>query len=348
MEMVFRKIEYLIEGDHIRQKKLNNMPWNVTKTVKKLLKYSIFYIISILISNIFLAYIIGTDQLIRIITEPVSQHLFGFIAMLIFSAVFYWVFASFREQVCTIVCPYGRLQGVLLDPNSVVIAYDFVRGEPRGKIKKNGDRILGDCVDCSQCVYVCPTGIDIRNGTQLECVNCTCCIDACDSIMDNMKRPKGLIRYASFNNIKNNLKFRFTPRIIGYSALLTILVTVLVTLIVIRSDVSVTILRTPGLLYQEQPNNMISNLYSIKLANRTFRKISVWLQLVNIRGEIKIVGNEISVNEYNVSDSKFFINLHRNEIKKMNTPVEIAVYSGDKKIEIVKTSFLGPNPKEDK
>lgn len=348
MEMVFRKIEYWIEGDHIRQKLLKKMPWNAGKIFKKGSKLAIFYAISVIISNTFLAYIIGTDELMKIITDPVSMHLGGFIAMLIFSYVFFWVFASFREQACTIVCPYGRLQGVLLDPNSVVIAYDFVRGEPRGKFKKSENRTIGDCVNCRQCVDVCPTGIDIRNGTQLECVNCTACIDACDSIMDSLKMPKGLIRYASLNNIKNKLKFKLTPRIIGYSALLIVLVTVLVTLIVIRSDVSVTILRTPGLLYQEQPNNMVSNLYSVKLANKTFHKIPIRLQLINMPGEIKLVGNDIIVDENNVSENKFFISLPRNGLKKMNTPVEIAVFTGEKQIEIVTTSFLGPNPEENK
>jgi cytochrome c oxidase accessory protein FixG len=184
MEMVFRKVEYWIEGDYRDQKKLNDAPWDGVKAVKKFSKWGIFYAIAFVISNTFLAYIIGTDELFKIISEPISAHVTGFSAIVIFSGVFYFVFAYMREQVCIVVCPYGRLQGVMLDRDSVVVAYDYVRGEPRGPIKKNQETSFGDCVDCHACVRVCPTGIDIRNGTQLECINCTACIDACDDIMD--------------------------------------------------------------------------------------------------------------------------------------------------------------------
>ncbi|MBR9978074.1 MAG: 4Fe-4S binding protein, partial [Bacteroidetes bacterium] len=162
MEMVFRKIEYLIEGDAHKQRALHAAPWTTGKILKKVSKQVIFFGISFLISNLFLAYIIGMDELLEIVTAPPSAHLTGFITILLFSGAFYFVFSWFREQVCTLVCPYGRLQGVLLDESSVVISYDFVRGEPREKFRKNVERKAGDCVDCHQCVVVCPTGIDIR------------------------------------------------------------------------------------------------------------------------------------------------------------------------------------------
>src|SRR5690606_5213797 len=193
MEMVFRKFEYWIEGDAPRQKMLNKAPWNTEKIVKKFSKWIIFWLISFLIANTFLAYIIGIDELKKIITEPVSEHMGGFTAIVIFTSVFFFVYAWFREQVCTAVCPYGRMQGVLLDRDSIVVAYDYVRGEPRAKFKKNKERTQGDCIDCFQCVKVCPTGIDIRNGTQLECVNCTACIDACNHMMEAVGLPTGLI-----------------------------------------------------------------------------------------------------------------------------------------------------------
>ncbi len=168
------------------------------------------------------------DKVISIITQPPSAHLSGFIAIIAFSLIFYWVFAFFREQACTIVCPYGRLQGVLLDQDSIVIAYDHKRGEPRGKIKKSEESSnKGDCIDCHLCVDVCPTGIDIRNGIQLECVNCTACIDACDEVMEKINRPKKLIRYDSLNGIENNTKFKFTPRMMLYSAILVVLLGIL-------------------------------------------------------------------------------------------------------------------------
>lgn len=355
MEMVFRKIEYWIEGDAKDQRKLKAAPWTASKFFKKLTKQVIYFSIAFVISNIFLSYIIGMDELIKIITDPPSEHLQGLFAITVFSAVFYFVFSNFREQACTIVCPYGRLQGVLLDRDSIVIAYDNKRGEPRQRYKRDeGWENRGDCIECYQCVEVCPTGIDIRNGIQLECVNCTACIDACDDIMDKIKRPRGLIRYASLNSIEKpdrsgsdgKSKWRFTPRAIGYSTLLTILVTVLFILLLNRSEFSVTVLRTAGLLYQEQPNNMVSNLYDLNIVNKTFDKIPVALKLQGIDGELKLIGNDIVMEPQGNIDAKFLVLLPKNELTKMSTPIEIDIYSGDKLIKKVSTSFLAPLKKK--
>lgn len=345
LEMVFRKIENLIEGDALRQKQFNQAPWTASKIFRKLLKWSVFFILSVLIANTLLAWIIGIDELYKIITDPVSQHLGGFIAMLIFSAGFYFIFAWFREYACIYVCPYGRLQGVLLDANSTVIAYDYVRGEPRGKLDKTGESKLGDCIDCFQCVTICPTGIDIRNGTQLECVNCTACIDACDNIMDKINKPRGLIKFASANNIKNNTKFKVTAKIIGYTAIFVVLVTVLTILILNRKPIDVTILRTPGTLFQEQPGNKVSNLYGIKLTNKTFNDAPIQLKLENIEGEIKVIGNDINLPPNAVSESKFLVLIDKDKLTKMNTPLEIGVYKDGQKFETFKSTFLGPNQK---
>ncbi|MCU0414956.1 MAG: cytochrome c oxidase accessory protein CcoG [Ignavibacteriaceae bacterium] len=348
MEMVFRKIEYWIEGDSKDQRKLKSASWTGNKFVKKLTKQVIFFAIAFFISNIFLSYIIGIDELIKIITDPPSEHLQGLFAITVFSGIFYFVFSNFREQACTIVCPYGRLQGVLLDRDSIVIAYDNVRGEPRKKFKKDeGWENRGDCIECYQCVEVCPTGIDIRNGIQLECVNCTACIDACDDIMDKIKRPRGLVRYASLNSIQNKAKWRFTPRAIGYSALLTVLLTVLVILMLNRTDFSVTVLRTAGLLFQEQPNDMVSNLYDLNMVNKTFNDIPVTLKLENIDGELKLVGNEIVMKPQGNIDAKFLVLLPKNELSKMSTQIDIGIYHGDKLIKKVTTSFLAPMKKKD-
>ncbi len=343
LEMVFRKIEYWIEGDYMEQKKLHNAPWDSQKLFKKTLKHSIFFALSFIIANFFLAYLIGMDQLINIVTDPPGKHIQGLIAITAFSGVFYWVFAYFREQACTLVCPYGRLQGVLLDQDSIVIAYDNVRGEPRGKIKKNENQEnLGDCIDCKLCVDVCPTGIDIRNGIQLECVNCTACIDACDYVMEKVHRPKGLIRYDSLNGIEKKTKFKFTPRMIGYSIVLTVLVGLLGYLLATRTDFSINILRTPGLLFQEQPDNKLSNLYDINLVNKTFKDVPFKIKLENIKGEIKIVGNDLNLKSQEIDDAKFLIILPKDEIKTMSTPIKIGVYAGNKLIKEINTSFLGP------
>ena len=343
LEMVFRKIEYFIEGDSKDQRKLKSAPWTASKFFKKFTKHVIFFAIAFIISNIFLSYIIGMDALLKIISDPPSEHLQGLFAISVFSGVFYFVFSNFREQACTIVCPYGRLQGVLLDRDSIVIAYDNVRGEPRKRFRRDeGWENRGDCIECYQCVEVCPTGIDIRNGIQLECVNCTACIDACDDIMDKIKRPRGLIRYASLNSIEKKNKWKFTPRAIGYSALLTVLVTVLVILLLNRTDFSVTVLRTPGLLYQEQPNNMVSNLYDLNIVNKTFDKIPVSLKLEGIEGELKLIGKDIVIEPQGNVDAKFLVLLPKNELTKMSTPIDVGVYSGDKLIKKVSTSFLSP------
>lgn len=342
LEMVFRKIEFWIEGDYLRQKLLNDSKWTAKKISKKLVKWSVFFALSVFIANTLLAWIIGTDELYKIIFEPVSMHPGGFIAMLSFSAGFYFIFAWFREYACVYVCPYGRLQSVLLDQNSIVIAYDNIRGEPRGKIKKAEVRTLGDCIDCKECIAVCPTGIDIRNGTQLECVNCTACIDACDNIMDKINKPRGLIKYASFNNIKDKTKFKLTPRITGYLVILTVLIAVLGILLYNRNPIDFMILRTPGMLYQEQPGELLSNLYSLKLTNKTFDEVPLQLRLENLQGEIKIIGSDIKLEPNAVSETKFLVMLPKQKVNNVNTPIEIGIYTNGEKFQTFKSNFLGP------
>ncbi len=341
MEMVFRKIEYFIEGDWLKQKQLDSAPWNKAKLLKKVSKHVIFYVISFVISNILLAYIIGIDALRTIITDPISKHSTGFFIMVLFSGVFYFVFSRFREQACTMVCPYGRLQGVMLDQNSVVIAYDFKRGEVRGKLKKGEDRTNGDCIDCGMCVDVCPTGIDIRNGTQLECVNCTACIDACDSVMEKVKFPKGLIKYASKNEITTGKRNLISFRSVAYTLVLILLISVISSLLLNRTDVELSILRTPGLLFQEQPNDKISNIYDVKVINKTFNGFGVKLKLVGINGEIKIIGKDLDVKPQGLAEAKFLVILDKKDLKKLNTSITIAVLRNNKIIDKINTSFLG-------
>jgi len=347
MEMVFRKIEYWIEGDARKQIALNKAPWTGQKIFKKTLKHFIFYSIAFLIGNTFLAYIIGVDMLYIIITDPPSEHIFGLSAMIGFSTIFYGVFAFFREQVCTMVCPYGRLQGVLLDPNSIVVAYDFKRGESRGRYRKQEERIdHGDCVDCHQCVEVCPTGIDIRNGTQLECINCTACIDACNSVMSKLKWPSGLIRYASFNGINERTKLKVTPRIAGYSVILILLIFITGFFLFNRAAVETTILRTPGLLYQETENGAISNLYNLKIINKTYEVKSIKLRLKSPEGKIRVVGGPLLVPESGMFESAFFVDIPARNIKFSRIPLYIEIFSDDELLDEIRTSFIGPENKK--
>lgn len=275
LEMVFRRIEYWIEGDWLKQKQLKHAPWNMEKIRKKATKHIIFGFISFLISNLFLSYCIGYEKLFEIIKDDPSDHLVGLVSILIFTLIFYLVFSKLREQVCTVICPYGRLQGVLLDKNSLTVAYDYIRGEYRSRFKKGEDREAeahGDCIDCNQCVNVCPTGIDIRDGIQLECVNCTACIDVCDDIMDKVGKPRGLIRYASMNGISEGTSFTFTPRVVAYSTLLVALMGIMFFLLFTRSDIETTILRTRGTLYQQVTQGHISNIYDISFLIKAMMK----------------------------------------------------------------------------
>lgn len=342
LEMVFRKIENWIEGDYIRQKQFNESAWTFKKLMRKLFKWSIFFLISVLIANTLLAWIIGVDELFKIITEPVSQHTGGFLTMLGFSAVFYFIFAWFREYACIYVCPYGRLQGVLLDKDTTVIAYDFIRGEPRGKIHKSESRQLGDCIDCGLCTAVCPTGIDIRNGTQLECVNCAACIDACDGVMDRIQKPRGLIRYSSFNQIQNKTKFKFTAREKAYSIIFILLSGILTYLLLNRMPMDITLLRQAGMTYQEQPDNRISNLYTMKLANNTFDEIHVRLEVRNKGGEIKLIGDKVIVPPNDVTEAKFLVYFRRDMLPMTNEPVEIVVFGNGQEYSTMKIAFLAP------
>ncbi|TDQ23922.1 cytochrome c oxidase accessory protein CcoG [Tenacibaculum caenipelagi] len=350
LEMVFRKIEYAIEGDRGKQIRLAKQSWNTEKIKKRVLKWSIFFIISFIIANVFLAYLIGSDELISYITTNPLDHTSTLISLLIFTGVFYFVFAWFREQVCIIACPYGRLQGVLLDNKTINVAYDHVRGEGkvgRGKFNKKEDRAAsgkGDCIDCFQCVHVCPTGIDIRNGTQLECVNCTACIDECDHMMEKVGLPKGLIRYASEENIVKKAPFKFTARMKGYSAVLFILIGILVGMLFLRNDVEATILRLPGQLYQHKENGIISNIYTYKVINKTTKQIDdVSYKLLSHKGKIEMVTHHnFEVPKQGLAEGTLFIELHQSEMKKEKVSLKIGVYSGDKLIETTTTNFLGP------
>jgi polyferredoxin len=333
MEMIFRKIEYWIDGDASQQKQLQAMPWNANKIKKRSIKLIVFFLLSFIIANFFLAYLISMDVLLEYIEHPASH------------------------------------AGTLI--SLFVFAYDRVRGEPRGKLAKKHDHYddghekcagckgngsckslaeifvpgvkTGDCIDCQACVRVCPTGIDIRNGTQLECINCTACIDSCDAIMKSIHKPTGLIRYASENSITAGVQLKFSPRIKAYTAVLTLLVSLLVFLLVSRTDLDATLMRTAGMTYTSLADGRIENLYSLKLANKTHKDIAINLKLENIAGEITIVGSSnLVVKHEDYSNLQFFVKLNRNNIKDWKTPLEIGLYQKNKKIKTISAKFIGP------
>lgn len=374
MEMIFRRIEYWIEGDAGEQRKLDQSPWTAQKIRKKVLKHTIIYGLALIFTNFFLAYLISMDEVIKIIKEPVSQHIGGFIAMIVFSVAFYAVFARLREQVCTTICPYGRLQSVLLVKDSIVVAYDHMRGEPRTKLKKGAqappaqpttyhDPVasiqqavgaapatyegtvpkVGDCIDCKLCVHVCPTGIDIRNGTQLECTNCTACMDACDAIMTKINRPTGLIRYDSMTGINTGKRKIFTTRVWAYTFVLMALLALDVFLIARRGIVETIILRSPGQLYQQKDETHITNLYTYVLINKSTKDLPVELHAVTDGAIIQLVGQAPgSLAKGAKLEGAFFVEMPEDKLQSRKTPIIIEVLSNGKKIDEIKTNFLGP------
>lgn len=343
MEFVFRKMEWMIEGSPGRQKALNDGPWTVEKIWKKTLKHTLFLLFSFLIAHTFLAYILGIDEVIKIIGEPLAQHVGLLVGLIVFTLLFYGVFAFVREIICTTVCPYGRLQGVMFDKDTMQISYDYKRGEERGRLKKGEDRTKGDCIDCHKCVIVCPTGIDIRDGVQLDCVGCTACIDACDEVMDKVGFQRGLIRYASENQIANGTSFHFNTRMKAYTALLVVLTILMAVLIITRNTVDTYVSRVKGQLYQEVEGDKLSNLFEAKIINKTNKSFPIELKLENLPGEVKLVGaQEMVLKAETVNDFNFFIQIPKSEVKSRSNPISVGVYSGGKKIQTVKTKFLGP------
>jgi cytochrome c oxidase accessory protein FixG len=349
MEMVFRRLEYLIEGDAPAQRALDRAPWSPGKILKKASKHAVFWGLSFIIGNTLLAYIIGWDALKEIVTDDPRHHLAGLTFMVLFTLGFYGIFARFREQACTFICPYGRLQSTLIDENTIVVAYDYKRGEARGKLRRGEtkdarrQRGAGDCVNCFQCVSVCPTGIDIRDGTQMECVNCTACIDACDEVMDRIKRPRGLIRYASLNGIERGEALRVTPRIVGYCVILALLGAGLGLLLLTRSDVDATLLRAPGALFQQTPEGRISNLYLLKLTNKTHHEKPVDLRIETRDAKLTILGGELNLPPERQTEASVLVEIPPDRLVSGNTPITLGLYASERRIATIKTVFLGPH-----
>lgn len=342
MEMVFRRMEMWIEGDGNKQKKLNAAPWTKEKIRKKAIKHGFFVLVSFLIANTFLAYVIGSENLVKIVVEPISKHWLGFSSIWLFTIIFYLVYSQVRELVCTVICPYGRLQGVLMDEHTLVVAYDDVRGEPRGKLDKTGAGLKGDCVDCGLCVAVCPTGIDIRNGTQLECINCTACIDACDEVMDKIHKPHNLIGYFSENMIRVKEKPSFTLRMKAYSGVIALLMGALCYFIFSRSDMDITVMRSAGMLYQEQPGGYISNIYNADITNKASLPRSITLKAEDPDVKIKYIQAPGVVAKGGETKSVFFVYIPAAKIKSLKTDVRLQLVTGGKVVQTVTTTFVGP------
>jgi len=347
MESIFRKIEYLIEGDRNKQMKLDRQEWNSEKIWKRSLKWSIYVVISLIITHFMFMYILGYEQVLDIISDGPFAHPTNFMVMILFTAAFYFVFTWFREQVCTLVCPYGRLQGVLIDKETINVFYDFNRGENRSKWRKGEDRKAagkGDCIDCYQCVVVCPTGIDIRDGQQLECINCTACIDACDEVMEKVGLPKGLVRYASEKEIETGAPYQFTGRMKGFAVVLVLLVGFLGYLLSSRGEMEAKFIKPAGSTFFVR-DGKITNTYNYTFLNKTNDKKLVTIKVIEpAKGEISYsASSKIIVERDKITKGTVNISFPESAMKLSKQNITIGVY--DMKGELIdsyKTYFEGP------
>jgi cytochrome c oxidase accessory protein FixG len=344
MEMLFRKIEYAIDGSAAQQLRRDKAARTPADWARRALKHGIFFALSFVIANVFLSYIIGAAALWAIITDPPSQHLAGLTAITIFSLVFYGVFARFREQACTLACPYGRVMSALIDRNTLTVTYDAVRGEPRGHLRPAASAApLGDCIDCAQCVTVCPTGIDIRNGIQLECINCTACMDACDAVMAKLERPTGLIRITSHEAVRTGTTHWLTARVKAYVAVWTVLAATAITLIVIRPDLDVLILRQPGTLYVDTGGGAVANFYTVQIINRTNGVHALEYSAVSPAGaRIEALGPIDRAEPHGVTESRLLVRLPVAALAGASTPLRLEVRADGKVLEMIDTTFIGP------
>jgi cytochrome c oxidase accessory protein FixG len=343
MEMVFRKVERWIEGDHLKQRKLDEGPLTKEKFFKKTLKHAIFLAISFCIANIFLAYVIGSDDWLKIIKEPFRLHWIGFLSICVFTLMFYIIYSRVRELVCTVFCPYGRLQGVLLDNQSIVVAYDHQRGEPRAKRVKALPIDNGDCIDCNLCVQVCPTGIDIRNGTQIECINCTACIDACDMVMEKIHKPARLIGFKSEDEIVLRKPSKLTGKAYGYTGVFILLLSMLIFLLASRSAVKTTMLRASGTLYQIRENEgTVSNLYNAEMTNKTSQSLTFDIVPLDTNVKIQYIERSNKLAYGGSTKITFFVILPLKAIKTFKSLVRFKLISRGKVIDQFESTFIAP------
>lgn len=270
MEFVYHPIERFFLGKAYGNTKVSVAGW------RRVLMYAAFFVVSAHLANTFLAYFVGTDRLVEWTFGSPFQHPTAFITFAIVTGLMMFDFCFYREQLCTLVCPYGRFQSVLLDRDSIIVGYDKIRGEPRTKKKPKGaddgvapDDRRSDCVDCTLCVQTCPTGIDIRDGLQLECIHCAQCIDACDAVMRKLGRPTGLIRYSSQNRLERTPRKGFRFRTVVYPAILVVAISAFLALLFTRKDAMVVQLRAEGTPYAVTGDGMVTNIVRLRVDNRT-------------------------------------------------------------------------------
>ncbi len=342
LEGVYRRVEIWIEGDHHARRKRNTGPWTFDKLWRKSAKQLAFIVLTFGITHTLLAYFMPVEEMLPAIVRGPSGHWVAFWWTFALSALIYFDFAWFREQFCVIICPYGRLQSALIDDDSVVIGYDEKRGEPRGP----KGRVEGACIDCGSCVNVCPTGIDIRNGLQLECIGCTNCVDACDSIMTQIGRPTGLIRYDSARGFQGLGHRWLRPRVLLYAVLALVGLTVFLLTASHRTSFEATSLRARGMPYTLEESR-IQNLFTIHLQNKSANKAEYKLEPFVVRPsdpavEWRVSSEEVEIDPLGEATVSIFAFVQRSAWR---SAFQVAVKVSDeesKEVQTVELTFQGP------
>jgi cytochrome c oxidase accessory protein FixG len=347
LEMVFRKLEWLIEGGPKEQARRNAGEWTFDRVWRFAVKQSLYAAISFVIANTFLAYFISTDTLLTYVDHGPIAHIELFLALLAFTVVFYLVFSRFREQACLIACPYGRYMSALVDENTIGVMYDNVRGEERSKWKRNDQRATeasGHCIDCYQCVTVCPTGIDIRNGSnQLECVQCTGCIDACDEVMRKTGLPTGLIRYTSEAAIASGEKKWFTTRIKAYLAVWLLLVAGVTAMLLNRTTLDVVLLRVPGTTWTVTERG-VTNFYQLQIINKSAEILPYSIEVARpANATLTLLGLGNALRPGEIATGRFMIDVDRATIgKSAEVDISLNIRSKGETYKTITTKLLAP------
>lgn len=340
IEHIFRRIERWIEGDAIARRKLDAAPWTAGKIFKRVLKHGIYLILCLVLAHLFLAYFISLPALYEAMKQAPWQNSGLFLVVFVMGAALYFDFAWFREQFCIILCPYGRFQSVLIDEHSIVIGYDEKRGEPRGK-----GQGAGDCIDCHRCVQVCPTGIDIRQGLQMECIGCSNCVDACDEVMTKLNRSKGLVRYDSANGLAGKPTRFIRPRTVLYTVLLLIGATVMTLAFSTFRTVGVGITRMIGAPYYLDAG-LVRNQYMVRVINKAAQPRILKLHITSPQTALSTAGFPESIEVPAETEQQQLLVLtmpERNFPGAFTFQVEVSTQDG-RSTAVRNAEFLGPDP----
>jgi cytochrome c oxidase accessory protein FixG len=339
LEGIIRPIEQLIEGPPSQRKALDRQPWTVSKIARKALKLTAFLVVAGAIATTVVAFFIGAHGVLEAQADPMS-HPVATAFFVVITGLLMFDFAWFREQTCVVACPYGRFQSVLMDPDSLTVGYDSARGEPRGKPGKAG---VGDCVDCHKCVVVCPTGIDIRKGVQMECINCMACIDACDSVMDKLNRPRGLVRFTSENALKTGVVRLVRPRVVAYGIVLIAIATGLVVALGLRVPVEFAITRPPGEPFVVREDGRLQNMVRLRISNKS-DAAHTWHVAAADASEGEVIA-PVSALRVEANDvAAFVLLLVRPDPGAQATPFRLRVTGETGDSELIEAVFLAPPP----